>query len=164
MRQDARARRIAAAVIVAAVLGLAAAPTPAAAATDAPTATQLVKKLVHAGVCTQVLVVDAGAHEVKCRTDVHFRLPIRIYAYAARGRFLKALHHEIDETCALADQLPSTAGVNSFDLVVGATWFATAEPILHKKIVKQIDGKVKTYTCGGSKPPSSLPVDSLPVD
>jgi hypothetical protein len=163
MKRDARARRIAAAAIAAVVLGLAAAPAPAAAATDAPTATQLVKKLVHAGVCTQVLVVDAAAHEVKCRTDVHLRLPIRITAYAARRRFSKALHHEIDETCALQDQLPSPAGASSFDLVVGPNWFATAEPLLHKKIVTQIDGKVKTYTCA-SAPSSSLPVDSLPVD
>ena len=164
MKHDARARRVAAAAVVAVVLGLAAAPAPAAAAADEPTATQLVKKLVHAGVCKQVLVVDTAGNEVKCRTDVHLRLPIRVFAFSARGRFQKAIQHEIDETCALADQLPSAAGPSSFDLVVGPNWFATAEPRLHKKIVKQIDGKVKTYTCASSKPPSSLPANSLPVD
>jgi hypothetical protein len=158
MKKAALARRIAAAATVAVVLGLAATPASAAVATDAPTATQLVKKLVRADVCTQVLVVDAAGHEVKCRTDVHFRLPIRIYAYAARGGFRKAIQHEIDETCALADQVPG-AGLSSFDLVVGPNWFATAESRLHRKIVKHIDGKVKTHTCPASDPSSSLPVD-----
>ena len=164
MKHDARARRIAVVAVVATVVGLAAAPAPAAAATDAPTATQLVKKLVRAGVCTQVLVVDKAGNEVKCRTDVHFRLHIRVFAYSARGRVQKAIQHEIDETCALADKLPGAAGASSFPLVVGPSWFATAEPLLHKKIVKQIGGKVKTYTCASSKPPSSLPANQLPVD
>jgi type IV secretory pathway VirB2 component (pilin) len=47
-------RRIAAATIAAVVIGLVAAAAPAATATDAPTATQLVKKLVHDGVCKQL--------------------------------------------------------------------------------------------------------------
>ena len=90
---------------------------------------------------------------------MHLRLPIRIYAYSARGRFQKRIQQEIDETCALANQLPSAGGANSFPLVVGHTWFVTAEPILHKKIVKQIGGKVTTFTCPTSEPSSSLPVD-----
>jgi len=148
--------RAGAAVITAVVIGLAA---PAAAATDAPTATQLVKQLVHEGVCTRLQVVDGAGHEVKCRTNVHFRLPIRVTAYAAHGRLLKAIQHEIDETCALAHQLPNNGAASSFPLVVGATWFATAEPVFDKKIAKRLGGKVKTYTCASSRPSSSLPVD-----
>ena len=164
MRQSARARGFAMAATVAVFLGITAAPPPAAAATDPPTATRLVKKLVQEGVCTHLQVVDPTGHEVKCRTKVHLRLPIRVTAYSTQPRLKMALQLEIDDTCDVAGKFPSSAGPTSFDLVVGHTWFVTAEPILHKKIVKQIGGKVKTYTCPKSAPSSSPPGDSLPVD
>ena len=164
MRQSARAHRFAMAVTVAVFLGLTAVPAPAAAEPDPPTATQLVKKLVREGLCTHLEVVDGAGHEVKCGTSVDLRLPIRIYAYATRGPLQKTLQREVDDTCALAGKLPSDAGLNSFRLVVGRTWFVTAEPILRNKIVKHIGGTVKTFTCPTSEPSSLPAADSLPVD
>lgn len=138
-------RRVAAVVVAAAglVVGLA---VPSSAA-DVPTAKQLVQKLVDEDVCDGVHLVDAAQLEVTCRTDSHGRLPIRVTAFLGHRGLVKGLRRHIDKTCAQLEQLPLTSGPETFALVVGPTWYASAEPAFNKAIVRRIGGKVKRSTC-----------------
>lgn len=117
---------------------------------EAPTAKQLVQKLVDEDVCDGVHLVDAAQREVTCRTSSHGRLPIRVAAFLEQRGLRKALRRHIDETCAQLEQLPLTSGPESFALVVGPTWYASAEPAFNKAIVRRIGGKVRRYTCPAS--------------
>lgn len=148
--RDARPmKRAATTAAIAAILISLAGP---AGASEAPTAKELVRQLVKAGVCTDPISVGAGGRTWRCTDAETYVIPteIEIHAYTSP----KARDRSIDRVLTDSCTVPGAAlGIPDLKLdttqyLVGRTWWTYPyRDLLRPKITKAIGGKLRTVGC-----------------
>lgn len=117
-------------------------------ASDAPTAKDLVRKLMKAGFCADLELVDAQEREVVC-TPRGTTIPIRVTAMSSPAAARRALDAERRDACSLVEDLGTPMADFTLAFPVGGTWFVAADSrsVPLNKVAKLLGGKVKTYRC-----------------
>lgn len=120
-------------------------------ASDTPTADQLVRKLVKAGVCHDRVAVNATGTKVQC-TDSSATPPLDIVvtAFPKRAAMLRDL--EKDRVSYCSGKIPGAVLTipprTSVDYLIGANWWTPPfTGARQRAVMRALGGKLKTFAC-----------------